>query len=276
MMNLAYAGMAILAVATAMGTYERSAIVGMVVMGLYMFIRSRRKVVFGAFLTLAFCAIVFMAAKSWDARVSSIGEYNSDGSAMTRLLMWQWTLGYASTHPFGGGFDAYGISTIMMPSDPNTPGGYIQNGRAYHSIYFEMLGDLGWPGLFMFLTAAGSSMFSLLRLSRKCRKIADLEWVADLSDALQAGMLVFLTSGAFVGIACQPPFWYFVAMGVSLRAYVWHAERAEVGEAKGWRLVAQRTREAMVNRSVGWQQPGNLPSMDPIKSPVWRGGTRRS
>src|SRR6185312_14623884 len=99
-------------------------------------------------------------------------------------------------------------------------------------------GDLGYPGLLMFLTAIFSSLFSLIRLSRKCRKIPDLVWVADMSDALQAGILVFLTSGAFVGIAFQPPFWYFVALGVSLRAYVYHAERAESSRLSGWRAVA--------------------------------------
>jgi hypothetical protein len=158
-----------------------------------------------------------------------------------------------------------------MPGDSMNPGGYIQLGRAYHSIYFEVLGDLGYPGLIFFLTAVVSSLFNLIRLSRKCRKIPDLVWVADMSDAIQSGMMVFLTAGAFVGIAFQPPFWYFVAMGVSLRAYVYHAERAEAGDLKGWRLVAQQTREAMANRSPGWQRPATVLDDGPVRSQPWRG-----
>ena len=72
-----------------------------------------------------------------------------------------------------------------------------------------------------------------------------------MSDAVQSGMLVFLTSGAFVGIAFQPPFWYFVAMGVCLRAYVWHAERVDTEGVKGWRLAAQRARDATLNSGRG-------------------------
>jgi putative inorganic carbon (HCO3(-)) transporter len=270
MMNLAYAGIALLAFLTAIGTYERSALIGMVMLGLYMFLRSRRKLLFTLVGGMAAVALIVLSAQSWNARVSTIGDYSTEGSAMTRLLMWQWTVGYAAEHPFGGSFDAYGVSSIMMPGEA---GGYVQNGRAYHSIYFEVLGDLGYPGLIMFLVAAGSSLFSLIRLSRKCRKVPDLHWVADMSDAVQTGMLVFLTSGAFVGLAFQPPFWYFVAMGISLRAFVWHSERAEAGETRGWRLQAQQTHEAVAAGSPGWQKP-SLPVMEqPARVRPWRGAT---
>jgi probable O-glycosylation ligase (exosortase A-associated) len=274
MMKAAYAGVAILAITTAIGTYERSAIVGLVMLGIYMFIRSRRKFVYGIFAGLLTVAIIVNTASSWDARVASIGDYQSDGSAMTRILVWKWTLGYVATHPLGGSFDAFGINVIEMPPDAQNPAGGVQHGRAYHSIYFEVLGELGWPGLIMFFTVLGSSFFNLIRLSRKCRKSPDLVWAADMSDAVQSGMLVFMTAGAFVGIAFQPPFWYFVSMGVCLRAYVWHAERAETSEVTGWRALAAQRREAVALRSSGWQPPAILPEESPVRTQGWRGGPR--
>jgi putative inorganic carbon (HCO3(-)) transporter len=160
-----------------------------------MFFRSRRKALYGLFAGVIAIVIIGNAARSWNERVSSIREYQTDGSAMTRLLVWQWTLGYVATRPLGGSFDAYAIDTIHMPSDQENPGGSVQHGRAWHSIYFEMPGELGWPGLFMVLTAAWYSGFSLLRVSRRCKKIPNLAWVADMSDALQTSILVFLCSG---------------------------------------------------------------------------------
>jgi putative inorganic carbon (HCO3(-)) transporter len=244
LMSFAYFSVAILAIITAIGTYERSALIGLVVLGFYMLIRSRRKFLFAMLLSLVVAGLVAVTASTWNARVSTIGEYNTETSALTRIMVWKWTLKYAMTHPFGGSLDAYGIDTIVLPPDASNPDGVVENGRAWHSIYFEMLGELGWPGLFMFLLAAGSSMFSLLRLSRKCRTSPELVWVADMSDAVQSGMAVFLASGAFVGIAFQPPFWYFVSMGISLRAYVWHAERTNIESIAGWRRAAQRPQEA--------------------------------
>jgi probable O-glycosylation ligase (exosortase A-associated) len=271
LMNIAYGAVAVLAIITALGTYERSALVGLVMLGLYMFVRSRRKFLYGLCAGTLALVIVVGAASTWDARVSSIGDYNTDGSSLTRLLVWQWTLGYVTTHPLGGSFDAYGIDTIVMPPDALNPGGYVQTGRAWHSIYFEMLGELGWPGLCIFLLTAVSSLISLLRLSRKCRKVPDLAWVADMSDAVQTGILVFLSAGAFVGLAFQPPFWYFVSMGVCLRAYVWHAERTEIPDLQGWRLLAQQTKEAMAERAAGgWRGATPLPRDEPLRAPAWR------
>ena len=65
----------------------------------------------------------------------------------------------------------------------------------------------------------------LRRLARRTRTIPHLAWCADMSDALQAGMVVFLTAGAFVDIAFQPEIWYFIAMSVSLREYVRRVEQ---------------------------------------------------
>ena len=249
MMNIAYGAVAILAIVTALGTYERSALIGLVILGGYMFFRSRRKILYSLCAGVVAIAIIGNAAKSWNERVSTIGEYQTDGSAMTRLLVWQWTLGYVSTHPLGGSFDAYGIDTIFMPPDQENPGGSVQVGRAWHSIYFEMLGELGWPGLIMFLTAAWYTVISLLSLSRRCKKNPNLLWVADMSDALQTSIMVFLSSGAFVGIAFIPAFWYIIAMSISLRAYAYRAERAEGTETSGWRAMAEQNREAMIARS---------------------------
>jgi putative inorganic carbon (hco3(-)) transporter len=271
LIHVAYAGAAVLAIATALGTYERSAIVGLVVLGLFMFVRSRRKVVYVLLAGIMAVVIIGSMAASWNQRASSISEYSTDGSAMTRLLVWQWTLGYVTTHPLGGSFDAFGINTIVMPGDAANPGGSIQNGRAYHSIYFEILGELGWPGLLMFLTVIGSTYFNLLRLSRKCRGVPNLVWVADLSNAVLSGMSVFLTAGAFVGIAFQPPFWYFVSLGVSLRAFVVHSERAETANLRGWRLAAQQKQEALTSGSPSWQGPPIMLGEEPMRAPGWRG-----
>src|SRR5580658_2394072 len=67
-MNLAYGGVAILAVVTALGTYERSALIGLVVLGLYMFMRSRRKFVFALLAGCVVTAVILGTAGSWNAR----------------------------------------------------------------------------------------------------------------------------------------------------------------------------------------------------------------
>ena len=149
---------------------------------------------------------------------------------MVRLVVWDWTIKYALAHPFGGGFNAFVINRVELPS------GHVEFGRAYQSIYFEMLGAHGWLGLALFLGVTSHSFIGLRRLARRTRTIPHLVWCADLSDALQAGMVVFATAGAFVDIAFQPEIWYFIALSISLREYVRRAEHKAAVPVSGWRM----------------------------------------
>jgi putative inorganic carbon (HCO3(-)) transporter len=237
---LAYWGIAGLAVATAIGTYERSALIGLVALGIYMWVRTKHKVGFGIVLALAACAIIYTSSGAYEARISTIGGYQADSSAQVRLAVWKWTLGFTATHPFGGGFLTYLIDTVEVPGTGDQPG-HTEFGRAFHSIYFEVLGEQGYPGIFMFLLLAGSTLLMLRRVAKKARPYPELQWVVGLSNALQSGLAVFLTSGAFVGIAFQPMFWYFISMGICLNAYMWRVQNLDTVSETGWRAMAMRS-----------------------------------
>ncbi len=234
----AYWGAAALAVLTAIGTYERSALVGLVVLGAYMWTRSRHKFVFSIAIVAVAGLVAYTTTSGWNERVSTIATPVTENSAYVRILVWKWTLDYTASNPLGGGFMAFIIDHIDIPGTAETPG-YTEFGRAFHSIYFEMLGEQGYPGLVMFLLLAGSMLIKLRRLSKRTRTNPELQWVAALSDALQSGLAVFLTSGAFVGIAFQPMFWYFISMGISLNAYMWRVEHPQTNRDAAWRAAAQ-------------------------------------
>ena len=235
LVKIAYLGIIGLSIVTALGTFERSALIGAGVLGIYMFMRSRQKVLFGIVLGVGIAGAAYMTSSAFLNRIQSIGSYQADSSAMVRIMVWKWTLEFAATHPLGGGFNSYLVNVIELQGvDQNTP--EIQHGRAFHSSYFEILGEQGYPGLIMFLLATGTSVLALRRLTKKTRKIPHLAWCADMSDALQSGILVFMTSGAFVGIAFQPIIWYFIAMSVSLREYVRRSEALSAATTDlGWR-----------------------------------------
>jgi putative inorganic carbon (hco3(-)) transporter len=250
----AYVGTMLLALITALGTFERSALIGAGVLGIYMFMRSRQKIVFGVILALAISVAAYTSSSKFVARMDTIGTYQADSSAMVRILVWKWTMEFALTHPLGGGFSSYLVNVIEIPGDGNQAP-TIQNGRAFHSSYFEVLGEQGYPGIAIFLLAAGTSILALRRLTKRTRKIPHLAWCADMSDALQSGLLVFLTSGAFVGIAFQPIFWYFIAMSVSLREYVRRSQALEnVATDPGWRGRTQTPALAGVPARAAWQR----------------------
>src|SRR5262245_31564868 len=212
--TLGYLGLVALAIAAAIGTHERTPLVGLVVLAGALWVLTPRKLLFGVVCAVTAGVVLVSAPTDWRERMSTISTYDSDRSASTRILVWQWTLNYVMTHPLGGGFDAYRINRIEFAPDPETGEEQVQNSRAYHSIYFEVLGEHGWIGLALHGLISLLSFRALGKVTRLSRGRQELAFSHDLANALRVSLLVFLACGAFIGIAFQPTFYNLVAMSV--------------------------------------------------------------
>jgi len=222
-----YLGVVVAALLAAVGTYERTALIGLAVVGGWGWLKSRRKILFGLGGIAAVALILAVTSQRWDRRMSTIETYQSDSSAMVRLLVWKWTLNFVGSHPFGGGFNAYVVDEIDFPGDPAHPAPIVQRGRAFHNIYFEVLGEHGYVGIAIFLSLIATTFASLMRIARKSRGVAELAWCRDLANALQVSLLVVLTCGCFIGIAFQPVLYYLFAATVCLKEWVRRALKEE-------------------------------------------------
>ncbi|MFM5924606.1 MAG: DUF5935 domain-containing protein [Novosphingobium sp.] len=176
---------------------------------------------------LALIAVPFLP-DSYTKRMNTIENHQSDQSASTRVAVWMWTLDYVKDHPFGGGFDAYRgnrikVETVQVEGDGNNASVDVSEtydqSRAYHSSYFEMLGEQGWPGLmlWLWLQFAGLWQMERIRSRWKSRTAPGQTWQAPLANALQQAQIVYLTGSLFVGIAFQP----FVFMLIGLQCGLW-------------------------------------------------------
>ena len=172
-------------------------------------------------------AVPFLPA-SFTHRMETIGDHKADQSASTRLAVWQWTIAFARDHPFGGGFDAYrqnrlSIDIVDTEASGNTTAietTTVQDkARAYHSAYFEMLGEQGYPGLALWLLLHILGVWQMERIYRRHRHNPDpgAAWIAPLASALQRSQIVYLVGSGFVGIAFQP----FCYMIVALQCGLW-------------------------------------------------------
>ena len=176
-------------------------------------------------LALAAVAVQPLLPSSFSSRMGTIQNNEADQSASTRIEVWKWTLGYAAEHPFGGGFDSFrGNRLLVKTSDDNGNGNTVQTsstvdqGRAFHSAYFEMLGEQGWPGLLMWLALQISGIVQLESVRRRLRKSKDPrdKRDSDLALALQQGHFVYLLGAAFVGIAYQPFIYMLIGLQIAL------------------------------------------------------------
>ena len=219
LVRLAYLALAVIAIAAAIGTYERTALIGMAVVAIGLWLRSRRKILFGTIGACALALAVSFSAGAWSDRISTVKDFNSEGSALGRILVWKWTLGYVAQHPLGGGFNVYMIDRVEFP--PVEPGAapLVVVGKAFHSVYFELLGEQGVPGLALFLTLVGVTMMRLQGVVRMAKGRHDLLWARDTAFALQVGLATILACGSFVGIAFQPMIYNLLAISAALHAH---------------------------------------------------------
>lgn len=220
------------------GTQARTGLICVAVLGVMMLRSVKRRLLYiGAIGTLLMIAIPFLP-QSYTERMSTIRNHQSDQSASTRVAVWKWTIEYAKTHPFGGGFEAYRQNVLsydkieaVNAGDNNTAietQRIEERGRAYHSSYFEMLGEQGYPGLAMWLLLhiMGVVHMEVIRRSYAKNTSPELRWVTPLADALQQAQIVYLFGGAFVGIAFQPFCYMLVGLQCGLSAYIGRIKRA--------------------------------------------------
>ena len=219
------------------GTQARTGLVCIAFLGVISLRTVKHRFMYLALMAAAGLMAIPFLPQSFTARMSTIENHAADQSASTRVAVWKWTWDYVKDHPFGGGFEAYrGNSvryrTVRVIDDGSTSRVESQvieeKGRAYHSSYFEMLGEQGWPGLllWLWLHASGVLQMESIRRRWKDRQGNGERWQAPLATALQQAQLVYLVGSLFVGIAFQP----FVFMLIGLQCALWaYLKRLETG-----------------------------------------------
>jgi len=183
------------AVAT-LSTYSRGALLGIAAMTLFLWLKAKNnKLVLGALIVAAVLVVLPFMPQHWWDRMDTIQTYEEDDSALGRINAWTMAWNLASDRIFGGGFQIYYADVFARYSpDP----GRI---HAAHSIYFQVLGEHGFIGLFLFLSIG---VFTWIE-ARKLIAIGDHhpahKWAADLARMVQVSMIGFAVGGAFLSLA---------------------------------------------------------------------------
>ncbi|WP_043836870.1 putative O-glycosylation ligase, exosortase A system-associated [Muricoccus aerilatus] len=236
--NLMYIGLAVATITCAVGTYARTGLIGMLVVGTGLWLRTRHKVTYGLMGAVAGAALVFFTSSAWNERISTINTYQTEGSALGRILVWKWTLDFVAHNPLGGGFNSFEVNEIRFPAADGGLEDDVFRGKAFHSIYFEVLGEHGWPGLALFGALIVTAFLSLQRTSRWAKKTPGMEWLRELAYALQVSLITLLACGSFIGVAFQPMLYYMFALSACLAHHVQRLKKGAADAAKqqrSWR-----------------------------------------
>jgi probable O-glycosylation ligase (exosortase A-associated) len=225
------------------GTQARTGLICIGVLAILMLRDVKRRLLYMGLVALIGAAAVPMLPQGFTNRMGTIQTHQADSSASTRIAVWAWTWDYVRENPMGGGFEAYLQNRLRVPVVASQGSGPIEvvsqrlqedQGRAFHSSYFETLGEQGFPGLILFLLIHGIGILRMEILRRRYRGRGDGdEWIAPLAVALQSAQIIYLVGSLFVAMAYQPFIYMLLAVQIGFDAVV--GQKAKKSAATtGW------------------------------------------
>ncbi|OYX31878.1 MAG: putative O-glycosylation ligase, exosortase A system-associated [Hydrogenophilales bacterium 32-62-9] len=179
----------------AIGSQSRGGLVAMVAMGLFLWLKSRNKIVTGLYMAIAVLIMASVMPQAWYDRMNTINTYEEDQSTLGRFNAWHTAFNLAKDRITGGGFETFqGPTFRQYAPDP-------WNVRDVHSIYFEQMGEHGFIGLALFLLLGLLAWIRAQQIINRCKNDPERKWGADLAAMIQVSLIGYAAGGTFLGMS---------------------------------------------------------------------------
>ena len=228
-------------------TQSRGGTLALAAVGIYYWMKSDRKVLTGALAVVAVSAVLIFAPSVYFERMNSISNYEEDGSAQGRITAWHAGTRMALSHPLTG-VGAGNFPGSFPKYAPPGPDGPLTSWKTAHSIYFLILGELGFPGAALLVS------FIVTNLIRNRRVLASLRagggpetQQARLLACLSASLLAYAVGGAFLSAVYYPHM--YVLGGLLSAARVFTGNEAAESSATPAPVEAEPTLHWALRRS---------------------------
>ncbi|WP_445766389.1 putative O-glycosylation ligase, exosortase A system-associated [Rheinheimera sp.] len=201
----------LLNVVSIIGTYSRGGFIGLSILAIAFWWRSRYKLPLALLFMLLIPIGYSLAPAEWKERQSTVATAaTEDASFIGRLWAWKISTLIALDNPMtGGGFRAvidqlvwnqYAGQTPDFGPIATPPIPITEPAKAAHNIYFQVLGDHGFVGLFIFLAILLYAYRQNNVMTKRMRK-AEVGWASTLCSSLNLSIIAYCITGANVSLA---------------------------------------------------------------------------
>ncbi len=205
-------------------TQSRGGSLALVAVVLYLINESRRRARWAIVVAVVGLVLASYGSAQYLDRMSSIAEYETDATAQQRIEAWKAGARMAADHPLtgvgAGGFSsAYG--SLYRPPEYAGRRGGMKWANA-HSIYFQLLGELGFPGLIMLVLMLTGNFIG----NRNVRKTIirgeeqDALGIGHIFVALNGSIIGYAVGGAFLTAVYYPHLYVILGL-VSASRVIW-------------------------------------------------------
>ena len=235
-----------------LSTYSRGGFLSFGAVGALWFWRSPHKVKTLATVAVAVLLVLpVLPQEFWD-RMSTITApaEERDQSQRGRLHFWQVAVAMAKDRPLVGvGHSGY----ELVYNDYDFSGGEYDYNRAVHSAWFGVLGELGYPGLLLFVAIVMSSWLSCRRVRLQARRGEIPGPLGPYAIAVESSLIAFMVGGSFVSFQYSEMLWHYFALSIAL-------DRVAVAEAAANKIRREEKQRAPI---------APPPAADPERDFAW-------
>jgi len=213
-----------------LGTYSRGGLIGLAVMALFLWGQSRKKLLMGLCGAAVLVGGYMVMPDRWANRMETIQSAEEDTSFQGRVTVWRFAFNVALARPLlGGGFGANETGEVFNAYSAD----YLPNGRAAHSIYFQVLGDHGFAGLLIYLGLLATMLRQCSVLKKRAALQPKLGWAADLAGMIQVSWTAYMVAGAALSMAYYDLAYIEFGAIVALREVLRQADAVRAAPPKG-------------------------------------------
>jgi putative inorganic carbon (HCO3(-)) transporter len=210
-----------LSIFTIIGTMSRGGILALVTVALTALLLQRRRLR-ASFAAVVLAALLYQVApipEGYFDRIETIGTYEEveDASALSRLHFWRVAAVMAADNPVGVGLRNFERAFNRYDFLHGT----FLSGRSVHSSHFQVLAEVGYLGLALWVFLFVWALVLCLRTWRAADALPGLSaeergFYRVMSTSLATSMIAFLVGGGFIALANNDLTWLTFAAVAAL------------------------------------------------------------
>tara|TARA_Y100000310_G_scaffold70468_2_gene66117 strand:+ start:5526 stop:6890 length:1365 start_codon:yes stop_codon:yes gene_type:complete len=204
----------IVAISGVIATQSRGGLLGIAaVLSFFIYQKIKNPIIVGCIGAVGMLAMIVFAGIS-DRQSGGAHEDGVDESAMGRIYAWHAAINMALSNPLTG----VGVNNFVANYFFYSPHWDGKN-HAVHSTWFQVLGETGIVGMFIFIaliTCIYRSLNSVFLINKQLKD----EKIAVNAKALKGGLIGFMVSGTFLTQAFTWPIYIILALTIALEKLV--------------------------------------------------------
>jgi O-antigen ligase len=211
-------------------TFSRGGFLGLLAVGMFCWFFTPRKVPATIIILLLCGSFLIVSNASYWKEMATIETADQPGdTGYQRLYLWGIGLKLFLDRPILGiGPANFQYTAYNYESEDQTENGVHIWGKVAHSLYITLLSEEGMGGVIVFLMILVSSLKDRKRIRSYFKnprafgslsedKQEELKTIYYLSLAIDASLVGFLVSGAFITVLYYPHFWLLTAFSAALK-----------------------------------------------------------